>query len=340
MRNFWNKLEKPILCLAPMADVTDAAFRFIINKYSKTENSFPFVTYTEFVSADGLVRATPEGKKKLMKGLEFDEIERPIVAQLFTSKPEMMREAAKLVLDLGFDGLDINMGCPDKNVEKQGAGAALIKNPKLAREIIKAAKEGVENKIPISVKTRLGYNKDELDPPGGWLPELLREDLAAIIIHARTRKEMSKVPARWERIKDAVVIRNKAQSASNTKLASSDLRLGTLIIGNGDVESVADAYNKCAETGADGAMLGRAIFGTPWLFAKEIPSQQKIIEILAEHIKLFDEKFNPPAGGIKSFAVMKKHFKAYIYFDKELRDKMLETNSAEEALSVLYSYRC
>jgi nifR3 family TIM-barrel protein len=337
MKNFWLELEKPILCLAPMADVTDAAFRLIIAKYSKTENSYPFVTWTEFVSADGLVRAPEEGKKKLLKDLEYSEIERPIVAQLFTSKPEMMEQAAKLVLELGFDGLDINMGCPDKNVEKQGAGAALMKNPKLAREIIAAAKKGVENRIPVSVKTRLGYNKDELETPastregeptrGGWLPELLAEEPAAITIHARTRKEMSKVSARWERIKDAVEIRNKLNSK-------------TQIFGNGDIENVADALRKCEETGADGAMLGRAIFGTPWLFASEAPSSEKIIEILAEHIKLFDEKFGPPAGRIKSFAVMKKHFKAYLYFDKDLKDKMLQTNSAEEALSVLNSYQC
>jgi nifR3 family TIM-barrel protein len=333
--NFWNDLKKPILCLAPMADVTDAAFRYVIAKYSKQPfdgfdkltagklRAHDFVMWTEFVSADGLVRATPEGKAKLMKGLEFSEVERPIVAQLFTSKPEMMEEAAKIVLDLGFDGLDINMGCPDKNIEKQGAGAALMKNPALAREIIRAAKRGVENKIPVSVKTRLGYNKDELET---WLPELLAEEPAVITIHARTRNEMSKVPARWERIKRAVELRNTSCEGRENK---------TLIFGNGDAGTPGEATKLCEETGADGAMLGRAIFGTPWLFAKEVPSQEKIIEILAEHIKLFDEKL----GGVKSFAVMKKHFKAYLPFDKELREKMLNTQSAEEALDVLsYSH--
>jgi tRNA-dihydrouridine synthase len=355
MSDFWSELKKPastrggeptrggpILCLAPMADVTDAAFRYVIAKYSKTEKGYPFVTWTEFVSADGLVRATPEGKKKLMKGLEFNDMERPIVAQLFTSKPEMMEEAAKIVLELGFDGLDINMGCPDKNIEKQGAGAALIKNPKLAHEIIAAAKRGVQNKIPVSVKTRLGYNKDELET---WLPELLAEEPAVITVHARTRKEMSKVPARWERVKRAVEIRDEFESTNlptgqaGAQSARPNDAVGqaskTLIFGNGDVESPEQAIKLCEETGADGVMLGRAIFGTPWLFSYSHELEnKKIVEILAEHIKLFDEKFR----GMKSFAVMKKHFKAYLPFDKELRDKMLKTESVEEALSVLDSH--
>src|SRR3989344_9349157 len=137
--NFWKNLKKPIFCLAPLADVTDSAFRFIISKYSK-DKSVPrsstkgrceveYVTFTEFVSADGLVLAPEKGRNKLLKDLEYSEIERPIVAQLFGSRPENMKKAASLIVELGFDGLDINMGCPDKSIEKQGAGAALIKNP-------------------------------------------------------------------------------------------------------------------------------------------------------------------------------------------------------------------
>ena len=199
--NFWAKLEKPILCLAPMADVTDAAFRYIIAKYSKQITPhqksqgapLAYVTYTEFTSADGLILAPEIGKKKLLKNLEYSEIERPIVAQFFSSKPEMIERAAALALELNFDGVDINMGCPDRSVEKQRAGAALIKNPKLARELIIAAKKGAPS-LPVSIKTRLGYNTDELET---WLPALLAENPALITIHARTRKEMSKVKARW-----------------------------------------------------------------------------------------------------------------------------------------------
>lgn len=361
--NFWQEMKKPILCLAPMADVTDSAFRYIIAKVSaekfspsagfahfspkntvSVENfsAYSYVTYTEFVSADGLVRAPEEGRKKLLKDLEYSEIERPIVAQFFTSKPEMMEKAAELAVELGFDGIDINMGCPDKSIEKQGAGAALMKNPKLAREIIVAAKNGWDEGIrqkgnarkakaisgagrPVSVKTRLGYNKDELET---WLPELLAENPATIIIHARTRKEMSKVPARWERIKRAVEIRNE--------MSRLNLDIKTLIIGNGDVKDMADAYKKCRETEADGAMLGRAIFGNPWLFSDYISTNEERIKVLLEHIKLFEQKF----AGIKSFAIMKKHFKEYLK-DLSLRDlrfKIMRANTAKEAEDILMQF--
>jgi tRNA-dihydrouridine synthase len=351
--NFWEKLDKPIMCLAPMADVTDAAFRFVISKYSKNNKSVPrsfsevgFVTYTEFVSADGLVLAPEKGRQKLLKDLEYSEIERPIVAQIFGSKPENIEKAARMIAELGFDGVDINMGCPDKSIEKQGAGAALMKNPKLAREIIISAKRGVKNKIPVSVKTRLGYIKDELEE---WLPELLAENLAAIIIHARTRKEMSKVPANWDRIKRAVEIRDNFAAARRSSLRSQDathislqeLSLPlTLIIGNGDVESVKNAKKKCEESGADGAMLGRAVFGNPWLFADYEPSNEERLKILLEHIKLFDEKFN----GVKSFTIMKKYFKEYLNQPaggpelKDLRYRLMRTETAKEAEDVLVDF--
>ena len=335
--NFWSHFaqasrDKPILCLAPMADVTDAAFRYIIAKYSKKLHHipksqgaplthYPYVTFTEFVSADGLVRAPEEGRKKLLKDLEYSEIERPIVAQFFTSKPEYMEKAAALAVELGFDGVDINMGCPDKSVEKQGAGAVLIKNPKLAREIIAAAKQGAPH-LPVSVKTRLGYNKDELEI---WLPGLLTEQPAAITIHARTRKEMSKVPARWERVRRAVEIRNITPQPPLTLRRRATHR--TLIFGNGDVESIEDAYKKAEETRCDGVMLGRAIFGNPWLFSNHIPSTKERLKVLAEHSKLFEEKFNE----LKSFAIMKKHFKSYLHGIPNSTDLKMELMEAENA---------
>ncbi len=401
MNNFWLHLAKtsvgkPILCLAPMADVTDSAFRFIISKYSKDKSvprSFSevgFVTWTEFVSADGLALAPEEGRRKLLKDLEYSEIERPIVAQFFTSKPENMEKAARLALELGFDGVDINMGCPDKSIEKQGAGAALIKNPKLAQELILAAKQGAtlrqaqgHRHLPVSVKTRIGYNKDEIEEPvstrrdlssrGGWIPNLLEVSPAVITIHARTRKEMSKVPARWEHIKRAVEIRDQiqnfppphlhkctdisllrnsscsAQSASqgiSEDMVSENLRK-TLIFGNGDIESVEDAYKKAKETGADGVMLGRAIFGNPFLFAGYEPTWQERLLVLVEHINLFEEKFL----GVKSFAVMKKHFKSYLsavalakedshwhHAVKELRDSLMTSVDASQAVSMVKEF--
>jgi nifR3 family TIM-barrel protein len=304
---FWHRYKKPIIVLAPMADVTDAAFRRLIARYSRHTRSDgsaggPDVMWTEFVSADGLMRATPEGKEKLRADLIFDPSERPIVAQLFSATPEYMAGAAALCRELGFDGIDINMGCPDRSIERQGCGAAMIKNPDAARAVIRAAREG-SGGLPISVKTRLGYNRDELDT---WLPELLAEKPVAITVHARTRKEMSKVPARWERVAHAVSIRNYLQAAERAAGEP-----GTLILGNGDVTSVAEAERLCAETGADGAMLGRAIFGNPWLFhptddLSTVPLPERL-RVLVEHTYLFRELLPH-----KSFAIMKKHYKAYV----------------------------
>ena len=180
MANFWKQLPKPFFCLAPMADVTDPAFRRVIAKYGK-----PDVTWTEFVSADGLCH--PSGRESLMKDLQYTDAERPIVAQLFSSQPENMRAAAKLCAELGFDGIDINMGCPDRTIEKQGCGSAMIKTPDKAVEIIRAAKRGIADAgkdIPLSVKTRVGYNTEIIDE---WIPVLLGEKIAALTVHEPER---------------------------------------------------------------------------------------------------------------------------------------------------------
>ena len=312
---FWKDLKKPIMVLAPMADVTDAAFRRIIAKYGK-----PDVMWTEFVSADGLVLAPEEGRRKLLKHLEYSESERPIVAQFFTSSPDNMRKAAELAKSLGFDGVDINMGCPDKSVEKQGAGASLMKNTKLARELIRAAKEGAGD-LPVSVKTRTGYSKPDLE---NWLPEILKEDPALVTIHARTRKEMSKVPARWEFVRRAVEIRDASHKE-------------TLIFGNGDVKDLVEARARVEETGCDGVMLGRAIFGNPFLFSnsQELENDRDTkLRVLVEHTKLFEELL----GGYKSFAVMKKHFKSYVSgFDEagDIRARLMEANSASDVEKIV-----
>jgi nifR3 family TIM-barrel protein len=313
--DFWNKLKKPIFVLAPMADVTDAAFRRVIAKYGK-----PDAMWTEFVSADGLARAPEEGRKKLLKDLEYSEAERPIIAQFFTANPEYMRKAAELARELGFDGIDINMGCPDKTINNQGAGACLIRSPELARELIEAAKEGAGD-LPVSVKTRLGWNTDELET---WLPELLKAEPAVITLHARTKKEMSKVPAHWERVRRAVEIRNELGSK-------------TLIFGNGDLLNLADARKRVAETGADGAMLGKAIFGNPWLFQEYEPTLEEKLRVMVEHTKLFEELL----GGTKNFNIMKKHYKAYVNgFDgaAELRNELMSANTAEEVGKIVERY--
>lgn len=318
---FWGQLKKPFFVLAPMADVTDPAFRRIIAKYGK-----PDVMWTEFVSADGLFLADKEGQKKIKRDLEYCEEERPIVVQFFTSHPDMMRRAAKFAAELGFDGFDINMGCPDKSIEKQCAGAALMKNPLLAQELVRAAKEGIKDagkNIPVSVKTRIGYNKNELEE---WLPMLLEAEPAVITIHARTRKQMSKVPADWSQVKRAVEIRDSLKS-------------DTLILGNGDALNLEDAQKKADETGCDGVMLGRAIFGNPWLFdkdKKEVLTEERL-RVMVEHTKLYEELL----GDVKSFNIMKKHYKAYVSgWDgaKELRIKLMDAKDAGEVESIVSVY--
>ncbi|MFZ3031789.1 MAG: tRNA-dihydrouridine synthase [Candidatus Moraniibacteriota bacterium] len=314
---FWGQLKKPFFVLAPLANVTDAVFRVHIIKYSK-----PDVIWTEFVAADGLCH--PKGREALLRDLKFSEEERPIVAQLFTSNPENMYESAKLVKELGFDGLDINMGCPVKNIGKQGAGAICIQRPELAQTIIRAAMEGVradgKEPIPVSIKTRIGFNEDELET---WLPVLLEMKPAAITLHLRTKKEMSKVPAHWERMARAVEI---AQGS------------GTLILGNGDVKDIFDAEEKVRQTGCDGVMLGRAIFGNPWLFDtdKQVTVREKVLAAV-EHTQLFEETW----GKTKSFELMKKHYQAYInHFPlaKELRVELMNCHSAEEVETIIKKF--
>lgn len=340
---FWKKLKKPIFALAPMANVTDAAFRYIIAKYSKyggldigdgskaslpvrsLSGGGPDVMWTEFVSCDGLMSV---GRDKLLVDFMYSEAERPIVAQIFGSKPENFYKTALLIQELGFDGIDINMGCPDRNVEKQGAGACLIKNLLLAQEIIKATKLGA-GKLPVSIKTRIGYKKNSLND---WLSCLLETEPAAIILHARTRQEMSSVPAHWETIAEAVRIRDQHDSSSDK----------TLILGNGDVEDIADAEDKIKATGADGVMIGRGIFGNPWLFNRtvdyaKIPIAEKL-RVMVEHTYLFEKIL----GGHKSFDVMKKHYKAYVNgFDgaKELRVQLMEeAKTARDVENITHSF--
>ena len=350
MKNFWEKLDKPFFCLAPMSDVTDVAFRYILAKYSKNrENKNKVVFWTEFVAADGL--ANKFARKKLAHILEFRESERPIVAQVFGANPENMKIACQYIASLDFDGIDINMGCPDKSVVAQGAGSALIKTPELARKIIKAAIEGIKatgKNIPVSVKTRVGFNKEEIDT---WIPEILKEDVSALTVHLRTKKEMSLVPANWDYIK-----RIKKLIEKSGKEIS--------LIGNGDVRDLEDAKEKALKYGCDGIMIGRGVFGDPWFFNRNNvnskfsqvlgfprdytrPDHSKILvdiiseklNVLIEHAQIFDKELLQPKH--KNFAVMKKHFKAYVNgFDgaKELRIKLMETENSKEVKAIVDNF--
>jgi nifR3 family TIM-barrel protein len=314
-RNFWNKLKKPIFANAPMANVTDAAFRRMFAECGK-----PDVFWTEFVSVEALLS---RGREKVLVDLWYGEAEHPIVAQVFGAKPEQFEQAAAIIRELGFDGIDINMGCPDRDVEKQGAGAALIKNPSLAKEIVQATKRGAKE-LPVSVKTRIGYAKNEIPE---WLPVLLEEHLAALTVHLRTRNEMSDVAAHWNLASEIAALRNRHAP-------------DTLILGNGDIASLDDARTKIAAGSLDGAMIGRGIFGNPWFFSERTPTIQEKLDRMVVHTELFEKLYhsNDTESRLKNFDVMKKHFKAYISgFDdaKELRIKLMAAENASEVKKIV-----
>lgn len=332
IKGFWDKLPKPIFALAPMYDVTDAAFRRVIAKHGK-----PDVFYTEFVSTDGLMS---EGYDRLINHLWFDKSEHPIVAQVFGTKPEKFLQTAELATELGFDGFDINMGCPDKGIIKTGSCAGLFHTPELAKQIVLASKQGAHQaakkldkpEIPVSVKIRIGETKIDWE---NWIGTLLEAEPAVIAIHLRTRKEMSKVPAHWEEMTKIVKFVNEHTTPETRPL----------IIGNGDVANLDEAKIKAKETGCDGVMLGRAIFGNPWLFTNkesarkgntenlEITREQKLAALL-EHVQTYNEVFKE----VKPFDIMKRHFKAYIHgFDgaAELRAELYECKTAEEVEEII-----
>ncbi|MBI4158102.1 MAG: tRNA-dihydrouridine synthase family protein [Candidatus Yanofskybacteria bacterium] len=309
-----------------MANVTDWAFRKIIAKCGK-----PDVFYTEFLSCDGILH----DKTKFEKELYFEKSEKPIVVQFFGSKPENFYKCAQLAVELGFDGIDINMGCPDRSVEKQGAGASLIKNPKLAQEIVRETKRGARSTrssteahskssgqadIPISIKTRLGYNKIETRE---WVSTLLEMNPAVLIIHGRTRKEISSVPAHWDEIGIA------AEIAKNTE---------TLIVGNGDVIDLNDARQKAKEYNLDGIMVGRGVFADPWFFREDAEHAERTpkerIDLLTEHLDNFEKLW----GSNGRFDTMKKFFKVYISGwegAKELRAKLMIAKNTQEVVDIL-----
>ncbi len=348
MSNFWQELKdskKTFFVLAPMYDVTDAAFRQMFVKYGR-----PDVFFTEFVSADGL--ASEAGCEKLKRELYFEENEHPIVAQIFGSNPETIKTAVKLIKELGFDGVDINMGCPDRAVEKQGAGSALIKNPKRAQEIILAAKEAArstnsgQGDMPVSVKTRLGYNKIDLD----WIKNILETKPSALTVHLRTRKEMSKEDAHWEEAK---------------LLGELGREYDVPIICNGDVTSVEQGIELAKKYKIDGIMIGRGAFGKPWLFGGSAvrnatssepevvfrtvePDLPTRLKIMLKHSRLFEKLYllGPTNdqlfhGHTKNFAVMRKHFKAYVTGFKgalALRAKLMETQNADEVEKIITNF--
>jgi len=319
--NIWKKLSKPIFILAPMEDVTDTVFRQMLLYTCR-----PDLFFTEFTNVDGLFS---KGAIEVGKRLLFSKKEKPIIAQIWGMKPGNYFKAAQKIKELGFNGIDINMGCPQNDVVRIGACSALMKNHSLAVEIIKATKYGAGN-LPVSVKTRIGFNNIQTSE---WIGFLLKQDLAAITVHGRTVKEMSKIPAHWDEIGKAIELRDK-------------LKCNTLIIGNGDVYSLTEAKEKVKKYKLDGVMIGRGIFHNPWLFnesfdIKSISVEQRI-QLLLNHIKLWRKTWQ---GSVrypaKHFPILKKYFKIYLSgFDgaAEIRGKFMATNNIAEVIKLAKSY--
>jgi nifR3 family TIM-barrel protein len=313
MVNFWKKLSRPFTVLAPMEDVTDIVFREIIAQTAR-----PDVFVTEFTSAEGLAS---RGRDKVIHRLAYTENQRPIVAQIWGTDEKSLTTAAQLIESRGFDGIDINMGCPIDAVMKKGAGAGCIGNYELAERVIAAVTQGAPH-IPISVKTRLGIKTNSIDE---WIRFLLKQDLAAITLHARTSEERSKVPAHWDMFGVLASIRQKISPE-------------TIIIANGDVASYQQVIDIHKKYGVDGVMIGRGVFTNPWIFEKNaIPTQhepKEYLELLLQHL----EKSEKTWGTSKNFQAIKKFYKMYIQDfpgAQDLRNKLMELTSAEETIALL-----
>lgn len=303
--SIWNTLKKPIVALAPMEDVTDIAFRQIVEEVAPAD-----LYFTEFMNVDAYdTKGWPSVSRRLQKRDE----EKKTIAQIWGSDLDKFTAVAKELGERGFAGIDINMGCPVKKVVARNQGGGIIRVPEKASEIIKAVQAGAGD-LPVSVKTRIGI--DEIITEA-WVTHLLQHNLAALTIHARTVKEQSAVPAHWDQVALAVQLRNK-------------LAPDTLILGNGDVENRQHAEQLCAETGADGVMIGRGIFHNIAAFAKEPTtlSPEDSLKLAKHHFELY-KAYKPSTP----FGAFKKFFKVYIHgFDGavELRTELNQTQSKDE----------
>lgn len=308
MKNFWQTLPKPFTVLAPMDGVTDFVFRQMIVIFGR-----PNVFFTEFTPVDGMLS---KGKERVLRNLKFGENELPIVAQIWGHDPNQFLQAAKLCESMGFAGIDINMGCPDKVSMKNGGCAALIKNPKLAKKIIEATKQGVKN-IPVSVKTRIGFNTEEID---SWIVFLLEQKLPALTVHLRTVSELSKVDAHWDLMNKIVELKDKISPE-------------TVLIGNGDITSLNEVEEKYKHYHCDGFMIGRGVLANPWIFNKNVTFEdikpEEKMEAYLKHIELFSETWKD----VKNPAIIRKFAKTYINNFPEasnFREELMETKTIEE----------
>ena len=307
-----NGDNKPFFILAPMEAVTDTIFRQVI-----TKSCAPDIWFSEFTNATGWVHA---GNKAIGGRLFKEDFEEPIIAQIWGGEPDDMKQLAIHCRELGFNGIDINMGCPAKSAIKSG-GAALIRHPELAAESIKYAKSAG---LPVSVKTRLGYTKT--DEYKDWLSHILRQDIENLTIHLRAKKEMSKVPAHFELIDDIVKLRD-------------EISCNTLITINGDIlnkKQGIELYN--SHPGVNGIMIGRGIFQNPYAFSEDsenLANKDSLLNLLSIHLDLFD-KYQPITN--RPYETIKRFFKIYVRdFDgaKETREKLMNTKNTDEAREII-----
>jgi len=316
--NFWQQLPRPFTVLAPLDGVTDVVFRQIITKIGK-----PDVLFTEFTMTEGLLS---KGREKVSQNLLFHPEEQPIVAQIWGTQPEHFYTVAKDLQTRGFAGIDINMGCPERTVIKNGACSALIHNPSLAAEIIQATKEGAGYQMPVSVKTRIGF---ETASVAEWIGFLLKQDLAALTVHLRTVAEMSKVPAHWEVMPQIIALRDH-------------LSPETVLIGNGDLKSLDEVAKQYKAYGCEGFMIGRGVFANPWVFNPKVTlgdvTVMERVDLYLFHINLYYQTF----GKERNFANLKKFAKTYLSNFPDattLRERLMETRTFVELKGRLEEYK-
>lgn len=334
MKIFWSDLPRPFFALAPMEAVTDVVFRHVIAAAAP-----PDIYFTEFTNAASY--CSEAGEHSTRGRLAFTPDEQPIVAQIWGNRPDQFEQMSHGIAQKSFAGIDINMGCPDKTVVKNGAGSGLILQPELAAELIAAAKTGG---LPVSVKTRLGYNTT--DEWRDWLTHLLKQDVVNLTIHLRTRKEMSKVPAHFELIPMIKQLRD-------------DIAPQTLLTINGDIENREEAEKLTQRYGIDGIMIGRGVFHNPFAFAKAtfdatfdnqlapstpeekdgVERRDQLLTLLQLHLDLFD-KYSTELEPRK-FEPLKRFFKIYVRDfpgASDLREELMHTKSTDEVRAMLTSH--
>lgn len=365
---FWKNLDKPFVGLSPMDGITDLPFRLIVAKYGR-----PDVIFTEFVAIEALIR----GVERAFADLMFLETERPIVAQLYGNQPEVFYSCAQIVAELGFDGVDINMGCPAKSVEQRGAGAGLIRTPELAVEIINAVQEGIKSweengieydkfpdeskpnrikrrleeyqelktkmidelgvlgysvevdskaksriSIPVSIKTRTGYDKPIVEE---WIAALAGTGISALSLHGRTLREGYRGKADWSEInKAAEIIKSMGEERP-------------LIIGNGDIMNAEQGVYRSNETGVDGVLIGRTAMGNPWVFNKD---KQEISLDTLKQVMLEHSKLHYQIKDARAFVQMRRLLADYIKGfpgASDLRSELVRVNNPFDVEKILLS---